>query len=203
MEQRENHAGNLRQLVIATTLGLVALAIVAWQAIESASDAEPLPTQLVVREGTHAWTVNGAASWGARWHLAEPIRGLVVQTEDLGVVPEHYDDRATGGWHLLGHDVLRTGLLEIGWPRPWIAWRFKVTDPLVAFPPQVEASDETTTIVEAVRRVGTGEGTRVVTATSLGWALIAYLFCFCACYALLEGFSRQGAAAARGRRTGT
>ena len=203
MEQRENHASASSRIIASAILALLALAIVAWQAAESTVSAEPLPTQLAIRNGTHAWMVKGAASWGARWHLAEPIRGLVVQTEDLGRVPQQYDDQREGGWRLLGQDVLRTGLLEVGWPRPWIGWRFAVTDPLVSFPPPVEASDETTTIVEALRRVGMGEGRLVVTTTSIGWALTAYLFCFCACYGLIEGVSRQGAAEARGRRTGT
>ena len=195
--------GPARRIVLALTLGLASLITTGVLALIDTSRAVSQGSQLVVRDATHTWMVTGASTWGLRWRLAESTRDLAVPTVDIGDAPTQYDDLRASGWRFLSRESPRTGLLELGWPVPWMAWRFHTQDQGAIFPPAIEASDEVTVLEEASRRGRDGEGVRVFRPRTTLWGGLVFLGFTCAWFAILQRLNWPAGPGAPRTRTGT
>lgn len=191
------------RLVAACALALASIMVAGWVALAYPSDTRPLGTRLVVRESTHAWIVASASAVGITWHLAESARPLTVPIKDVESLPIDWDDPGDDGWKLLSRRHSRTGILLIGWPAPWIGWRFGTEDPSALFPPAPEVSDESAVLQDACRRVLLGEGQAVIAPKAAlriaPWFVLFAVFW----YAVIELIMRRGGSAGRSTQTGT
>lgn len=174
----------LTRVVISIALGVNSLAIVTWVLMERCSSTCAIPTRIAVRGETGVWTLGGANATGVWWRLAEQTSQLRAAQGDLETTAGEWDDGRTSGWCLLEPTPTRTASIAVGWPAPWILWRFSAQSSTEAFPPSPEVADEIEGLTRGIDRALQGQGrvtfTRAVagmatialTLTSLAWWLI-------------------------------
>ncbi len=163
----------LRRAVIAVLLGGVSIASATWVLMDRCSSIEALPARFAIRGATSVWTLGGSDATGVWWRLAEQTAELRVAQADLEATSGEWDDGATSGWCLLERAPARTASIAVGWPAPWILWRFSASTSTEAFPPSPEVADEIEGMVRGVDRVLQGQGRMAFTPAVTGMATLA------------------------------
>ncbi len=192
-----------RRLAIAIMLAAATLAAAGWIAWSEPRNLQSGGTALVVRDGTATWSLQRASALGLAWWCAERGSALTTPTADIGEAPLEWDSQSPQGWTMLSREAARTALLELGWPRPWMAWRFTMHRVETIFPPSPEVSDEVIVLRDAWARAMNGEGDLTFANDWASWPIVLLTTTTVAWFAILETLSRRGAVEARGTRTGT
>ncbi|MSR69667.1 MAG: hypothetical protein EXS17_04900 [Phycisphaerales bacterium] len=163
----------LARVVIALVLGVLSLATATWVLMDRCSNLTSIPPRFAVRGGTSVWTLSGADATGIWWRLAQQTSDLRVAQADIEATSGQWDDGVTTGWCLLEPTPWRTASIAVGWPEPWILWRFSAQTSTEAFPPSPEVADEIEGLIRGVDRALQGEGQIAFTPASAGMALLA------------------------------
>lgn len=195
--------GALGRLAIAITLACATVATITWVVLDGTAEPLAIDQRILVRDGSRVWLSGGSDEWAMRWRFAQPLGDLHSPQVDLEYGTGEWAWNGERGWCELSTSA-RTGALAVGWPLPWIAWRFAATDPAQAFPPSPEVADGVQGMAEAAQRVLSGEGSLVwdgaLMATLGTTVLVGTALCYLALG--LAARSRQ-AAAAPSTQTGT
>ncbi len=164
---------HLRRVVIAVVLGGISIAALTFVLMDRCSSVRAIPTRFAVRGATSVWTLGGSDATGVWWRLAEQTAQLRVSQGDLESTAGEWDDGTTSGWCLLEPAPARTASIAVGWPAPWILWRFSAQTSTEAFPPSPEIADEIEGLVRGVDRVLQGQGRMTFTPAVVGMATLA------------------------------
>ncbi len=158
---------------IATLLGLLTLSVVTWVLMDRCGSPESIPSRIAIRDGRRVWVLAGADAEGIRWRVAQQIADLQVPQADLDTIAPQWDDGVIAGWCTLGPAPARTAALAVGWPKPWVLWRFSAHTSTEGFPPSPEVADEIEGIARGIEHALTGDGTLTWTPQTLSMALTA------------------------------
>lgn len=154
---------------IAIGLGIATVAFCTWVFLDRLTNPYATDSGVLVRRGTGVWNYCAAETVGIRWRNAEQTTSLRVPRENLGGSEGDWSDESTSGLCELAESPIRTGALAVGWPTPWILWRFSADSALQSFPPWPETADSVESLKRAVARVLAGEG-RVTMTGRTAWA---------------------------------
>jgi hypothetical protein len=147
--------------------------------------ARPIQTDIVVRNGTSVWLVGGADAFGLSWRCADQTTNLQVARSDLDVINGQWTSGDVDGWCLLLPTPVRTGALAVGWPSPWMVWRFSSDNERDWFPRPNEKAVQIEEIRTAVSRIYVGGHLTMSPATiriaaavitsSAGWWILIWV----------------------------
>ena len=115
--------------------------------------ARPIQNDIVVRDGTRVWIVGGDDALGLSWRCADPTTDLQVPSPDLDSAIGQWTNGDSDGWCLLLPTPTRTGALAVGWPLPWIIWRFSSGNERDWFPRPSENAVQVEEITSAASRI--------------------------------------------------
>lgn len=158
--------------VVAIAFGLATMIFATWVFLDRLSDPHATDAGVLVRHGVGVWNYSGADAVGIRWRNAQRSTSLQVSTENLGGFAGEWDDGASTGWCLLAEAPLRTGALAVGWPSPWVVWRFWAKESIESFPPTAETADPVFSMTRAVTLVLDGDGQLAVTRSTTMSAIL-------------------------------
>ncbi len=182
-------------LAVAVVLATLSVALATWILMDrlasSESIATSIPGRIAVRGGTNVWTLGGADATGVWWRLAQQTADLRVAQADLEVTAGEFDDGTRQGWCLLAPHPARTASIAVGWPAPWILWRFAAHSSTEAFPPSPEIADEIEGITRGVERALKGEGRIAFTARVAAMALTVITLASCGWWWLVRRLLRH------------
>lgn len=143
-------------LGISLILGLMTLSLCTALFVSLVIGARPIQTDIVVRNGTTVWLVGGADALGLFWRSADQTTDLQVPSPDLHAAKGQWSDGDSDGWCELLPWPTRTGALAVGWPSPWIVWRFSSANERDWFPRPNEKAVQIEEINTAVSRIYVG-----------------------------------------------
>ena len=170
-------------LGIALFLGLTTLLLCTALFISLVIGARPIQTDIIVRDGTSVWLVDGADAFGLSWRSADQTTDLQVPSPDLHAAKGQWTDVDSDGWCLLLPTPVRTGALAVGWPLPWMVWRFSSENERDWFPRPNEKAVQIEEMSTAVSRIYVGGhltmspatigvATAVIITSSAGWWIL-------------------------------
>ena len=170
-------------LGIAFILGLLTISLCTALFVSLVIGARPIQTDIVVRNGTSVWLVGGADALGLYWRSADQTADLQVPSSDLHAAKGQWADGDSEGWCLLLPTPVRTGALAVGWPSPWMVWRFSSENERDWFPRPNEKAVQIEEIHTAVSRIYVGGhltmspatigvATAVIITSSAGWWIL-------------------------------
>lgn len=145
------------RVLIALGLAVATTGVATWGFLDRVIDPVGVNQRVIIRDGTRIWTGAGANALGMRWRFAQPLGDLQVAQVDVEADSDEWMWTGMAGWCELS-TTARTGALAVGWPWPWINWRFAASEATEAFPPPPEIADEVAGVADAARRVLEGEG---------------------------------------------
>jgi len=168
---------------IAFILGLMTISLCTTLFVSLVIGACPIQTDIVVRNGTSVWLVGGADALGLYWRSADQTTDLQVPSSDLHAAEGQWADGDSDGWCLLLPTPVRTGALAVGWPSPWIIWRFSSANERDWFPRPNEKAVQIEEMSTAVSRIYVGGhitmspatigvATAVIITSSAGWWIL-------------------------------
>ncbi len=143
-------------LGLALFLGLMTISLCTGLFVFLVIGARPIQTDIVVRDGTNIWLVGGADAFGLFWRSADQTTDLQVSSPDLHAAKGQWTDGDSDGWCELLPWPTRTGALAVGWPSPWIVWRFSSANERDWFPRPNEKAVQIEEIRTAVSRIYVG-----------------------------------------------
>ena len=170
-------------LGIALFLGLMTLLLCTALFISLVIGARPIQADIIVRDGTSVWLVDGADAFGLSWRSADQTTDLQVPSSDLDAAKGQWADGDSDGWCLLLPTPVRTGALAVGWPLPWMVWRFSSENERDWFPRPNEKAVQIEEMSTAVSRIYVGGhltmspatigvATAVIITSSAGWWIL-------------------------------
>lgn len=151
-------AAYARTCVAAIVLAIAVVALFTWVLLDRIASPRTVQSGMMVKHGTSVWIFGGADALGLRWRNAQQTGILQSAREDLGGSDGEWSDGISDGWCELSPAPMRTGSLAVGWPSPWIIWRFSSEKPTDSFPPSPEVADQIQVLTTAANRVLAGEG---------------------------------------------
>ncbi len=176
-------------LGIALFFGLMTLLLCTALFISLVIGARPIQTDIIVRDGTSVWLVDGADAFGLSWRSADQTTDLQVPSPDLHAAKGQWTDVDSDGWCELLPWPTRTGALAVGWPSPWMVWRFSSGNERDWFPrPNINA-DQIEEMSTAVSRIYVG-GHLTMSLESFGVAAAVILTSSAAWWILIRASIR-------------
>ena len=143
-------------LGISLILGSMTLSLCTALFVSLVIGARPIQTDIVVRNGTTVWLVGGADALGLFWRSADQTTDLQVPSPDLHAAKGQWSDGDSDGWCELLPWPTRTGALAVGWPSPWIVWRFSSANERDWFPRPNEKAVQIEEMNTALSRIYVG-----------------------------------------------
>ena len=176
-------------LGIAFIFGLMTISLCTTLFISLVIGARPIQTDIVVRNGTSVWLVGGADALGLYWRSADQTADLQVPSSDLNAAKGQWADGDSDGWCLLLPTPVRTGALAVGWPLPWMVWRFSSENERDWFPRPNEKAVQIEEMSTAVSRIYVG-GHLTMSLKSFGVAAAVILTSSAVWWILIRAFIR-------------
>lgn len=158
MKTQRMGAAYARTIMLAIMLAITLVALCTGVFLDRMAAQRTVQSGVIVKHGTGVWIFGGADALGLRWRNAQQTATLQSAREDLGGSDGEWSDGISDGWCVLSPAPIRTGALAVGWPSPWIIWRFSSEKSTDSFPPSPEVADQIQVLTTAVNRVLAGEG---------------------------------------------
>ncbi|MSR44298.1 MAG: hypothetical protein EXS15_02940 [Phycisphaerales bacterium] len=141
------------RICISLVMGLASCALCTWLLLDRAGEASATASDFLVRHGTGVWITGGADATGVHWRNAQQSGRLQTVIDDLGGGEGEWNDGVLQGWCDLSPAPLRTGALAVGWPFPWVIWRFSASESIESFPPNPDGADQVQAMKRAITRI--------------------------------------------------
>ncbi len=140
-------------LGISLILGITSIALCILFFLTIVFNPRPIQNNIIVRNGTSVWLVGGADALGLSWRSAEQTTNLQIARGDLDATSGQWTDGTTDGWCKLLPAPVRSGALTVGWPSPWIIWRFSNEKIGEWFPRSFNSANQVEEIESAAKSV--------------------------------------------------
>ncbi len=154
-------------LGLALILGVMTTALCTLLFLSLVLNPRSIQNDIIVRGGTSVWLVSGSDATGLSWRTAEQTTNLQVPSLDLDANKGQWSDGVSDGWCELLPAPTRSGALAVGWPFPWIIWRFSNEKIGEWFPRPLDNTDQVVEIAAATKRIFDGGHITMNSATSL------------------------------------
>ncbi len=130
-------------------LGVLSLALLtmygfAWWRVDTLWRGSGAQVTSVIRCG-YQWFASQDSVFGAEWVNLQPSSALRSKELIDGDLPNWAEPTAP----IEPVERLRIGALAVGWPVPWVAWKFETSSPTDLFPPFAEIDDQDTSLPNA------------------------------------------------------
>lgn len=171
-------------LGISLILGINTIALCVLFFLTIVFNPRPIQNNIIVRNGTSIWLVGGADAIGLSWRSAEQTTNLQIARGDLDATSGQWTDGSSDGWCKLLPAPVRSGALAVGWPLPWIIWRFSNEKKGEWFPRSFETANQVEEIESAAKSVldngqiamnlktFSAAAISILTASAVWWILI-------------------------------
>ncbi len=116
----------------------------AWWRVETLWRGSGAQVSSVIRCG-YQWYAARDAVFGAEWVNLQPSAALRSKELIDGDLPDWAEPSAPTD----PMERLRIGTLAVGWPVPWVVWKFETSSPKDLFPPFAEIDDQDTSLPNA------------------------------------------------------